>query len=140
MIDADYADDRALPANTPAQAKSQLHSLEQTAGVIILYVNANKTEFIWFWTRSNFYEVASLQPVHIPRQQRLIYWKRYQTIRSESVWTAINWLSVIWKTHLFDKSKRDFYSAVWFGLVWCVGLYGISAFVGHLTPNSSLYK
>ena len=34
ITDADYADDIELLANTPAQAESLLHSLEQTAGGI----------------------------------------------------------------------------------------------------------
>ena len=37
-----------LKANTPAQALSQLHSLEQAAGSISLYMNAIKTEFMYF--------------------------------------------------------------------------------------------
>ena len=45
MTDADYANDLALPTNTPAQAKSQLHYLEQAVGDIGLYVNTNKTGF-----------------------------------------------------------------------------------------------
>ena len=40
--DTDYADDIALLVNTPAQAKSLLHSLEQAAGGIGLHVNAEK--------------------------------------------------------------------------------------------------
>ena len=28
----------------------------------------------------------------------------------------------------------------WFGLVWFGGFYGISTFVGHLTPNPFLCK
>ena len=42
------ADDLTLLANTPAQTKSLLHSLQQAAGGIGLYVNANKTEFMYF--------------------------------------------------------------------------------------------
>ena len=42
----DYADVIALLANTPTQAESQLHSLEQTAGDIGFHVNANKTEYM----------------------------------------------------------------------------------------------
>ena len=34
ITDADYADDPALLANTPAPAESLLHSLKQTAGGI----------------------------------------------------------------------------------------------------------
>ena len=41
MTDADYA-------NTPVQAESLLHCLEQTAGGISLYVNINKTDFMNF--------------------------------------------------------------------------------------------
>ena len=43
ITDANYADDIALPENTPAQAESQLHSLERAAGGIGLHVNADKT-------------------------------------------------------------------------------------------------
>ena len=46
--DADYRGDLALLTNMPAQAISQLHSLEQAAESIGLYVNANKTEFMCF--------------------------------------------------------------------------------------------
>ena len=48
ITDADYADDLALLANTPAQAESLLHSLEKAAKNVGLYVNSDKTEFICF--------------------------------------------------------------------------------------------
>ena len=44
ITDADYADNIALLANTPAQAESLLHSLKRAAGGIGLYVTTNKTE------------------------------------------------------------------------------------------------
>ena len=44
MTDADYTGDLAFLANTPSPAESLLHSLEQAAGDISLYVNANKKE------------------------------------------------------------------------------------------------
>ena len=44
LIDVDCADDKALLANTPAQAESLLHSRDQAAGGINLHLNANKTE------------------------------------------------------------------------------------------------
>ena len=43
-MDADYADDTALRANTPSQAESLLHSLEQAAGAIDVHVKANTME------------------------------------------------------------------------------------------------
>ena len=48
MIDADYTDDLALLANTPAQGEFLLCSLEQVAESISLYLNANKTGFMPF--------------------------------------------------------------------------------------------
>ena len=53
ITDADYADDIALLANTPIQAKTLLHSLEQAAAGIGLYVNAHKTEYMCFNQRGD---------------------------------------------------------------------------------------
>ena len=46
ITDADYADDIALPANSPAQAETLQHSLERTAAGISLHVNADKTKYM----------------------------------------------------------------------------------------------
>ena len=46
LMDADYADDIVLFANTSTQAESLLHNQEQAAGGIGLYVNVDKTEYI----------------------------------------------------------------------------------------------
>ena len=43
LMDADYTDDQALLANTPAQAESLLHNLKQVPGSIGQYVNANSS-------------------------------------------------------------------------------------------------
>ena len=40
------ADDIALLANSPVRAESLLHSQEQAAGGIVLYMNTNKTDCI----------------------------------------------------------------------------------------------
>ncbi len=45
ITDADYADDIAIPANTPNQAET-LHKLERVAAGIGLHVNAHKTEYM----------------------------------------------------------------------------------------------
>ena len=52
ITDADYSDDIALPANTPAQAKTLLHSLDR-AGGIGLHVNAHKSEYMCFNQRGD---------------------------------------------------------------------------------------
>ena len=44
ITDADYADDIAILANTPNQAETLLHSLEQAAAGIGLHVKAHKTK------------------------------------------------------------------------------------------------
>ena len=48
LTDADYVNDLALLTNTPAQAKWLLHSLEQAASGIDLYVNVNETNYRFF--------------------------------------------------------------------------------------------
>ena len=46
IVDADYTDGIALLVNTPTQAESLLHNLEQAAGGIGLHVNADKTGYM----------------------------------------------------------------------------------------------
>ena len=53
ILDADYADDIALIANTHAQAESLLHSLKRAAGGIGLHVNADKIEYMYFNQRGD---------------------------------------------------------------------------------------
>ena len=48
ITDADYADDLAILANTPNEAKTLLHSLEWAAIGSGLHVNAHKTEYMCF--------------------------------------------------------------------------------------------
>ena len=47
MTDANNIDEVVLLANTPVQAESQLHSMEQAAGDIGLYMNSDKAEFMF---------------------------------------------------------------------------------------------
>ena len=53
ITDADYADDKALLANTAAQLETLLHSLEQAVAGTGLHVNADKTEYMCFNQRGN---------------------------------------------------------------------------------------
>ena len=53
ITDADYTNNRALLPNTPAQAETLLHSLEQAAVGIGLHVNAHKTEYMCFNQRGD---------------------------------------------------------------------------------------
>ena len=53
IMDADYANDIALLANTPTQAKTLIHCLERAAAGIGLHVNADKTEYMYFNQRGD---------------------------------------------------------------------------------------
>ena len=75
--DADYADDIALLANTPAQLETLLHSLERVAGGIGLHVNANKTEYMCFNQRGDilctkWWSSDTSRQFYLPKKQRLI--------------------------------------------------------------------
>ena len=52
-MDADYADDIVLLANTPAQAETLLHSQEWAAAGIGLHANADKMEYMCFNQRGD---------------------------------------------------------------------------------------
>ena len=84
ITDADYADDRAHLANTPTQAESLLHSLEQAAGSIGCHVNADKTEYMCFNKKKWWLSEISGQ-VHLPQKQHLIHWKWHQYETSEGI-------------------------------------------------------
>ena len=60
ITDPDYADDIMLLANTPIQAKSLLHSQEQAAGSIGLYVNADETKYM-HWNQSG--DISTLNEI-----------------------------------------------------------------------------
>ena len=50
---ANYADDKALLANTPTQTETHLHGLERAAGDIDVHVNADKMEYVCFNQRGD---------------------------------------------------------------------------------------
>ena len=52
-MDADYAVNIAILANTPAQVETLLHSLEQAAAGIDLHVNADNKECMCFNQRGD---------------------------------------------------------------------------------------
>ena len=53
QLRTDYANDIALLANTPAQAETLLHSLEQATSGIGLHVITDKTEHLCFNKRGD---------------------------------------------------------------------------------------
>ena len=82
ITDADYADDIALLANTPARAETMLHSLEPAVAGIGLNVNADKTEFICFNKQDH---ISTLNGSSLKLMDKFIYlgssvinWARHQ--------------------------------------------------------------
>ena len=68
ITDADYADDLVLLANTPNQAETLLHSLEQAAAGIGLHVNAHKTEYMCYNQTGNITTLEASGQIHLPRK------------------------------------------------------------------------
>ena len=115
ITDADYTDDIAILANTPDQAETLLHSLERAAAGIGLYVNAHKTEYMCY---NQTGDISTLEGTPLKLVDKFTYLgssvksteKEIET-RLAKAWTAINRLSIIWKSDLTDKMKRSFFQA-----------------------------
>ena len=124
ITDADYADDIAILANTPDQAETLLHSLERAAASIGLYVNAHKTEYM---CDNQTGDISTLKGTPLKLVDKFTYLgsnvesteKDIET-RLTKAWTAINRLSIIWKSDPTDKMKRSFFQAA----VTSILLYG----------------
>ena len=124
ITDADYADDLALLANTPNQAETLLHSLERAAAGIGLHVNAHKTEYMRYNRTGN---IATLDGAFLKLVDKFTNLgssvsstEKDIDTRLTKAWTAIDRLSIIWKSDLTDKMKRSFFQAA----VVSILLYG----------------
>ena len=126
ITDDDYADDIALLANTPNQAETLLHSLEQAAVGIGLHVNADahKTEFMCFNQKG---DISTLDRTSLKLVDKFTYLgssvsstEKDIDIRLTKAWTAIDRLSIIWKSNLTNKMKHSFFLAA----VVSILLYG----------------
>ena len=126
ITDMVYADDIALLANTSAPAETLRHSLERTVAGIGLHINADKTEYICFNQRGIISTVkrGPSKPVGKFSYQRSNVSSTEKDIntRLAKVWTAIDWLLVIWKSDLADKIKRSFFQEAVVSML----LYGCS--------------
>ena len=118
IIDADYADDTAIQANTPNQAETLLHSLERAVAGISLHVNAHKTEYMWF------NQIGDISTLEVDKFTYLgssvSSTEKVIDTRLTKAWAAIDKLSIIWKSDLTDKMKHSFFQAA----VVSILLYG----------------
>ena len=124
ITDTDYADDIALLANTPNQAETLLHSLEWATAGIGFHVNAHKTEFMCFNQKG---DISTLDGTSLKLVDKFAYLgssvsstEKDIDTRLTKTWTAIDRLSIIWKSNLSDKMKHSFFQAA----VVSILLYG----------------
>ena len=124
ITDTDYADDLAIMVNTPAQALTLLHSPERAAAGIGLHVNAHKTEYICFNHTGDIYTLGGSSLKHVDKftyiGSSVSSNEADIDTRQTKAWTAIDKLSVIWKSDLTDKMKRCSFQAA----VMSILLYG----------------
>ena len=127
ITDADYADDIAILVNTPNQAETLLHSLERTAAGIGLHVNAHKTEYMCF---NQAGDISTLDGTSLKLVDKFTYpgssvssTEKDIDRRLTKAWTAIDKLSIIWKSDLTDKMKRSFFQVA----VVSILLYGCTS-------------
>ena len=124
ITDTDYADDIAKLANTPNQTETLLHSLERATAGIGLHVNAHKTEYMCF---NQAGDITTLEGTSQKLVDKFTYLgssvsstEKDINMRLWKAWTAIDKLSIIWKSNLTDKMKRSFFQAA----VASILLYG----------------
>ena len=124
ITDADYADDIAILANTPNQTETLLHSLEKATAGIGLHVNAHKTEYMCF---NQAGDISTLEGTSLKLVDKFTYLgssvsstEKDIDMRLTKWWTAIDKLSIIWKSDLTGKMKRNFFQAA----VVSILLYG----------------
>ena len=118
------ADDIALLANTPNQAETLLNSLERADAGIGLHVNAHKTEYMSY---NQTGDISTLDGTCLKLVDKFTYLgssvsstEKDIDTRLTKAWTAIDRLSIIWKSDLTDKMKCSFFLAV----VLSILLYG----------------
>ena len=116
ITNADYADDIVIQANTPNQAETLLHSLERSATGIGLHVNAHKTEYMCY---NQTGDITTLDGTPLKLVDKFIYLGSSVSSTEKDIdmwltkaWTAIDRLSIIWKSGQTDKMKCSFFQAV----------------------------
>ena len=124
ITDTDYANDIAILANTPNQAETLLHSLERAAAGIGLHVNAHKTEYM---CNNQTGDISTLDRTSLKLVDKFSYQESSVSSTEKDIdtrltkaWTAIDRLSIIWKSDLTEKMKRSFFQAA----VVSILLYG----------------
>ena len=117
-------------------SKTLLHSSERAAAGIGLHVNAHKTEYMCF---NQAGDISTLDGTSLKLVDKFAHLgssvsstEKDIDMRLTKAWTAIDKLSVIWKSDLTDKMKRSFFQAA----VVSILQYGCTTW----TPTKRLEK
>ena len=127
ITEANYANDIVILA--PTQAEILLHSLEQAATGIGLHVNAHKTEYMCFNPTGDISTLNGSSLKLVDKFTNLgssvsLTETDFDTQLTKA-WTAIDRLSIIWKSDLTDKIKRSFFQAA----IVSILLYGCTTWM-----------
>ena len=105
------------------------HLLEWAAAGIGLHINAHKTEYMCY---NHTGDISTLDRTSLKLVDKFTYLginvsstEKDIDTQLTKVWTAINWLSIIWKSDLTDKRKRSFFQAA----VVSILLYGCTTWM-----------
>ena len=96
MTNADYMDYLAHFTNTPAQAKSLLHSLVKAGRGIGFYMNSDKTEFMCL-KQDGAISALNGKPLKLVDHfgSNISFTESNVSVYIEKVWTAFDRLSII---------------------------------------------
>ena len=126
-----YADDIAILANTPNQAETLLHGVEQAAAGIGLHVNAHKPEYMCF---NQTGDISTLDGNSLKLVDKFTYLGSSVSSTEKNIDTQLTKLSNIWKSDLTDKMKRSFFQAA----VVSILLYGCTTWTLTKRPEKKL--
>ena len=100
-----------------------LHSLERAAAGIGLHVNTHKTEYMCF---NQAGDISTQEGTSLKLVDKFTYLgssvsstEKDIDTRLTKAWTAIDKLSIIWKSNLTDKMKRCFFQAAVVSILLC---------------------
>ena len=115
IINADYANNIAILANTSNQGETLLHSLERAAAGIGLHANAHKTEYMCYHQTG---DISTLDRTSLKLIDKFTYLGSSISSTEKDIdtwltkaWTAIDRLSIICKSDMTDKMKCSFFQA-----------------------------
>ena len=125
ITDADFADDIALFSDNIKDAQELLDRLELAANEVGLYLNTSKTEFMMYnLTEGDIVTNAGTKLKCVEDFKYLGSWVHKSAndlnIRIALAWTALNKMTIVWKSSLSRQLKIRFFRAT----VESVLLYG----------------